>query len=57
MWKVLIFVFFVLYLIYLIMALGHAFGLLKITNRKITVGRMLVPFYYWIAPNDEKSKD
>ena len=56
MWKVIIFVFFVLYFAYLVMALGQAFGLIKITNRKITVRRMLIPFYYWIAPVNEKSE-
>jgi hypothetical protein len=28
----------------------------KMTNRKITMGRCLVPFYYWIAPVNEKKR-
>lgn len=55
MWKVLIFVLFVLYVVYLLMALGQAFGLVVFTKRKITVGRMLIPFYYWFAPSNEKN--
>jgi len=55
MWRVIVLVAVVLYLVYDVMALGQAFGLIKFTNRKITTGRMLVPFYYWFAPYDEKS--
>lgn len=54
MWKVLIFVLFVLYIVYLAMSLGQAFGILVFTRRKITVGRMLIPFYYWFASSSEK---
>jgi len=54
MWKVLIFVLFVLYVVYLAMALGQAFGFIVFTRRKITVGRMLIPFYYWFASSSEK---
>lgn len=45
-----------LYIAYLAMTLGQAFGILRFTNRKITVSRILIPFYYWIAPTEEKSK-
>ena len=54
MWKVLIFVLVVLYIVYLAMALGQAFGIIVFTRRKITVGRMLIPFYYWFASSSEK---
>ena len=54
MWKVLIFVLFALYVVYVIMILGQAFGILVFTRRKITVGRMLIPFYYWFASSSEK---
>lgn len=54
MWKTIVIVLFVLYILYLIMALGQAFGIIKFTNRKITTGRMLIPFYFWIVPSDEK---
>ena len=56
MWKVIIFVAVVLFLIYELMALLQAFNVLKFTNRKITTARMLIPFYYWFAPYDEKKK-
>lgn len=29
----------------------------KFTNRDITFGRCIVPFYYWIASVDEKKKE
>lgn len=29
----------------------------NMTNRKITFGRCIVPFYYWIAPSEEKEKE
>lgn len=28
----------------------------KMTNREIRFGRCLIPFYYWIAPVEEKNK-
>lgn len=28
----------------------------KMTNRNITFGRCLIPFYYWIAPVDEHKR-
>ena len=56
MWKVVVFVAVALYVAYLLMTLGQAFGFIQYTNRKITVSRMLVPFYYWFAPSSEKKK-
>lgn len=29
----------------------------KMTNREITFGRCLIPFYYWIAPVEEKKRE
>jgi hypothetical protein len=57
MWKAIIVVLFILYVVYLFMALGQAFNLIKFTNRKVTVFRMLIPFYYWFAPFDESKKN
>lgn len=54
MWRIIIVVAVLLYIVYMLMALSQSFGLVKFTNRKITVGRMLVPFYYWFAPTNEK---
>ena len=37
-------------LVYYAMLILHCFGLIKFTGRRITFGRCIVPFYYWIAP-------
>ena len=39
---------------YYAMVLLHCLGMIKFTNRKITFGRLIIPFYYWIAPTNEK---
>lgn len=40
MWRVIVLVAVILYLVYDVMALGQAFRLIKFTNRKITTGRL-----------------
>ncbi len=35
--------------IYYGMLVLHLFGAIRFTNRKITVPRCLIPFYYWVA--------
>lgn len=45
-----------LMVIYYVMVALQCFTDFKMTNRKITMGRCLVPFYYWIAPVNEKKK-
>ena len=44
----------ILYAIYYLMVISQLFGVIKFTNRKFTFRRCLVPFYYWIANQDEK---
>ena len=44
----------ILYGIYYFMVISQLFGIIKFTNRKFTFRRCLVPFYYWIANQDEK---
>lgn len=39
----------VLSLIYYGMIVGQLFGKWKITRRKLTLGRLCIPFYYWIV--------
>ena len=56
MWKVLIYVFFTLYILHLFMALCQAFGLFKFTDKEITLPRMLTPFYYWFHLIKEKEE-
>lgn len=41
--------------IYYGMLVFHLFGAFKLTNRKITLVRCIIPFYYWIA-NPESYK-
>lgn len=47
---------FVLLVIYYGMIVAQLGGYLKITNRRMEFGRLIVPFYYWIAPQSEKPK-
>nr|DAN43825.1 MAG TPA: hypothetical protein [Caudoviricetes sp.] len=41
--------------IYYSMLVLQLFGVIKFTNRKITVTRCLIPFYYWVT-NPESYK-
>lgn len=45
-----------LMVIYYVMVALQCFTNFKMTNRKITMVRCLVPFYYWIAPVNEKKR-
>lgn len=45
-----------LMVIYYVMVALQCFTNFKMSNRKITMGRCLVPFYYWIAPVNEKKR-
>lgn len=47
----------VLMAIYYAMVILQCFNFIKITRRKMTFARLLVPFYYWLAPVDEKQKN
>lgn len=53
--KVMVFVIMLLFAIYYAMVVLHLLGAFKLTNRKITFIRCIVPFYYWIA-NPESYK-
>ena len=46
-YRVLVFFFVVLYMIYIITVLLQLIGVLRITYREITF-KALIPFYYWI---------
>lgn len=55
-----------IFIVLLVGLMGIYYGMLilqcltswfKMTNRNITFGRCLIPFYYWIAPVDEKHKE
>ena len=56
MWRFLIFIVVALYLFYYGTVVMHAFGQINLTNRKMTFWRCFIPFYFWIAPTNEKPK-
>lgn len=43
-----------LYSVYYCMLVLQLNNLIKFTNRKFTFSRCIIPFYYWIAPQEEK---
>lgn len=47
-YRVLIFFFVVLYITYIITVLLHLSGIIRITYQEMTIGKALIPFYYWI---------
>lgn len=54
--RLIITIVFVLLVIYYGMIVAQLGGFLRITNRRMEFGRLIVPFYYWIAPQSEKPK-
>lgn len=54
-WRLFIVLVLLAYLVYILTVIAHIIGLTNTTNRKITFGRLLVPFYYWIVTSPEKS--
>lgn len=47
MFKLFILLFLVLYFVYIVMIILQNFGVIKFTRNDITVGKALIPFYYW----------
>lgn len=41
---------------YTTVVMQFLFGVIHFTNRKLSLFRSLVPFYFWFAPINEKSK-
>lgn len=56
MFRFLIAILIVLYFVYFILLLLHLAGLITMTNRKVRLWRIIIPFYYWIAPVNERKK-
>ena len=56
MFRILIAILIVLYFVYSILMLLHLVGLLTMTSRKVRLWRIIIPFYYWIAPVNERKK-
>ena len=54
MWKLIIVLLVPLMIIYYAMLFLQVFNVIKFTDRKFTLGRMCVPFYYWFASTQEK---
>lgn len=45
---------FVLLATYYSMIVLHQFGVIKITNRKVSFNKAVIPFYYWIVSQNNK---
>lgn len=56
MFRFLIIVIAILYVLYMLSLLANFSMPLKFTNRKLKFWRLLVPFYYWIATIYEKGE-
>ena len=58
MWRLLVILTIVLYVTYYISVIYQfLFGIILFTNRKMKFYRALIPFYFWIAPTNEKIKN
>ncbi len=55
-YKLIIFAFMLLYFLYIITVVCHCFNLFKITYQNITIGKALIPFYYWFNRENKKVK-
>ena len=48
----------ILYVIYYVTVICQfLLGIIQFTNRKMRFYRALIPFYFWIAPTNEKIKN
>ena len=56
MWRFLVLLVALLYIVYYMTVILHYLGIVSLTCRRMTFIRNLVPFYYWIAPRNEKPK-
>ena len=58
MWRLLIMLAVILYVIYYTTVVCQfLFGIMQFTNRKMKFYRVLIPFYFWVAPTNEKIKN
>lgn len=57
MYRLLIIVTVLLYIVYWLTVILHIGKVIKITNREIKLHRLVIPFYYWIAPAKEKTNN
>lgn len=56
MFRIIIVVALLLYIIYYITVILQFLGLIKMSNRTPNIIRCLIPFYFWIASSDDKIK-
>lgn len=56
MYRIIVLVTVILYTVYWVTVILHIARIVTITNRKIKLYRLAIPFYYWIAPVNEKNK-
>ena len=58
MWRLLIMLAVILYVIYYVTVICQfLLGIIQFTNRKMRFYRVLIPFYFSIAPTNEKIKN
>ena len=58
MWRLLIMLAVILYVIYYTTVVCQfLLGIMQFTNRKMKFYRVLIPFYFWVAPTNEKIKN
>lgn len=58
MWRLLIMLAVILYVIYYTTVVCQfLLGIMQFTNRKMKFYRALIPFYFWVAPANEKIKN
>lgn len=56
MFKIIIVVALLLYIIYYLTVIFQFLGLIKMSNRTPNIIRCIIPFYFWIVSNDDKIK-
>ena len=56
MFRIIIVVALLLYIIYYLTVIFQFLGLIKMYNRTPNIIRCLIPFYFWFASNDDKIK-
>lgn len=56
MFKIIIVVTLLLYIIYYLTVILQFLGLIIMSNRTPNIIRCLIPFYFWFASNDDKIK-
>lgn len=56
MFRIIIIVALLLYIIYYLTVIFQFLGFIKMSNKTLNIIRCLIPFYFWFASNDDKIK-